>query len=83
MTKAAARTLTLSVMHLVVAFTVAYVLTRDWRAALSIGMVEPLYQTMAFEVHERAWARVDMPTTSARRPGTPALGQPFDCKLGR
>lgn len=72
MKRTAAKTLTFSIMHLVVAFTVAYVLTRDWRAALAIGMVEPLFQTMAFVVHERAWARVDMRADSARGTGTPA-----------
>ena len=72
MKRTAAKTLTFSVMHLVVAFTVAYVLTRDWRAALAIGMVEPLFQTMAFIVHERAWARVDMRAAAARGTGTPA-----------
>ncbi|MBD3765570.1 MAG: DUF2061 domain-containing protein [Rhodobacterales bacterium] len=56
MKKTAAKTLTYSVMHLIVAFTVAYVLTRDWRAALAIGMVEPIFQTIAFAAHERAWA---------------------------
>lgn len=72
MKRTAAKTLTYSVMHLVVAFTVAYVLTRDWRAALAIGMVEPLFQTMAFVVHERAWARVDMRAAAAGGSGTPA-----------
>lgn len=72
MKRTAAKTLTFSVMHLVVAFTVAYVLTRDWRAALAIGMVEPLFQTMAFVAHERAWARADGRAASAGRPGTPA-----------
>lgn len=72
MKRTAAKTLSFSVMHLVVAFTVAYVLTRDWRAALAIGMVERLFQTIAFVVHERAWARVDMRAAAARSTGTPA-----------
>lgn len=72
MKRTAAKTLSFSVMHLVVAFTVAYVLTRDWRAALAIGMVEPLFQTIAFVVHERAWARVDMRAAAVRSTGTPA-----------
>ncbi|MBA4793200.1 DUF2061 domain-containing protein [Phenylobacterium sp.] len=59
MKKTAFKTVTYSVMHLTVAFAVAYVLTRDWRAALAIGMVEPIFQTIAFAIHERAWARAD------------------------
>jgi uncharacterized membrane protein len=61
----AKKTLSYSLMHLVVAITVAYALTRDWRAALAIGMIEPIFQTMAFALHERAWARLDAKGTSS------------------
>ena len=61
----AKKTLSYSLMHLTVAITVAYVLTRDWRAALAIGLVEPLFQTVAFAVHERIWARIDRGTDLA------------------
>ena len=53
----AKKTLTYSLTHLVVAVTVAFALTRDWRAALAIGLVEPIFQTAAFVIHERLWAR--------------------------
>ncbi len=49
---------TYSVMHLVVAVSVAYALTRDWRIALGVGIVEPLVQTVAYTVHEHLWAKV-------------------------
>jgi len=61
----AKKTLSYSVMHLTVAITVAYVLTRDWRAALAIGMIEPIFQTMAFAVHERVWTRIAAKGTAA------------------
>ena len=48
---------TYCVMHFVVAIGVAYALTRDWRIALAVGIVEPLVQTVAFAVHERLWER--------------------------
>lgn len=54
----AAKTASYSVMHLVVAVTVAFALTHDWRAALALGLVEPVFQTVAFAAHERAWARI-------------------------
>lgn len=57
--KIAKKTLTYSLTHLMVAVTVAYMLTQDWRAALAIGMVEPVFQTVAFAIHERAWARAE------------------------
>lgn len=49
--------LTYSVMHLVVAMGVAFALTRDWRVALGVGLIEPLVQTVAYTIHEAAWAR--------------------------
>ncbi|KRB40614.1 MAG: DUF2061 domain-containing protein [Pseudomonadota bacterium] len=61
----AKKTLSYSLMHLVVAITVAYALTRDWRAALAIGMIEPIFQTMAFVMHERVWARIAAKGTSS------------------
>lgn len=42
-------------MHLVVAILTAWVITRDWRVALAVGLVEPVVQTVAFAVHDRAW----------------------------
>lgn len=62
----AKKTFSYSMMHLVVAITVAYALTRDWRAALAIGMIEPIFQTIAFALHERAWARIEAKGTSAK-----------------
>jgi uncharacterized membrane protein len=57
--KTAKKTLTYSLMHLVVAVSVAYALTRNWHAALAIGLIEPIFQTAAFAVHERLWARAE------------------------
>jgi uncharacterized membrane protein len=55
----AAKTATYSLMHLTVAIAVAYALTRDWRIALAVGMIEPIFQTAAFAVHERLWLKAD------------------------
>ncbi|GGD59199.1 DUF2061 domain-containing protein [Erythrobacter arachoides] len=48
-----------ALMHFMVAITVAYLLTQSWRAALAIGLVEPLVQTVAFYFHDRAWSKHD------------------------
>ena len=50
--------LTYGVMHFVVAIGVAYALTGNLAIALGIGMVEPLIQTVAYTLHEKAWARI-------------------------
>lgn len=55
----AMKTLTYASIHLLVAVAVAYALTRDWRVALAVGLIEPLVQTVAFNLHERAWAKAD------------------------
>ena len=57
MNRTLAKTCTYSVMHLTVAIAVAFALTRDWRIALAVGLVEPLVQTFAFAIHERLWNR--------------------------
>ncbi|MEO1041667.1 MAG: DUF2061 domain-containing protein [Pseudomonadota bacterium] len=51
------KTSTYAAMHFVVAFTVAFALTRSVAAAAAIGVVEPLIQTVAYALHERVWER--------------------------
>ncbi len=63
----ALKTLTYASMHLTVAVAVAYALTRDWRVALAVGIVEPLVQTVFFNLHERAWSRADKARDQKRR----------------
>ncbi|KCZ85178.1 hypothetical protein HAD_05835 [Hyphomonas adhaerens MHS-3] len=59
------KTATYSLMHLIVAMTVAFLLTGSWHAALAIGLIEPLVQTAAYTLHERAWARARLPARAA------------------
>ena len=59
------KTVTYSLMHLTVAMTVAFLLTGSWHAALAIGLIEPLVQTAAYTLHERAWARARLPARAA------------------
>ncbi|MEQ1607686.1 MAG: DUF2061 domain-containing protein [Hyphomonadaceae bacterium] len=33
----------------------ACALTRDWRTAPSVGVIEPGVQSVAYMIHERAW----------------------------
>lgn len=49
------KTLTYSIMHFIVAFAVSFVLTGDIAIAGAIAMVEPLVQTLAYFLHEKAW----------------------------
>lgn len=63
--KIAIKTLTYGAMHFVVAVTVAFAITRDWQAALAIGVVEPLVQMVFFAIHDRIWS-----SREARRQAT-------------
>lgn len=60
----ALKPVTYSLMHLTVAIAVAYTLTRDWRIALGVGVIEPMVQTVAYMAHEKAWS------VGSRRPRT-------------
>lgn len=52
-----AKTTTYGTMHLTVAILVAYALSHNWALALSIGVIEPLIQTVAYTFHEMAWGK--------------------------
>ena len=55
----AVKSVTYGVMHFVVAVTVAFALTRDWKVSLAIGIIEPLVQTVFFTAHDRIWTRIE------------------------
>ena len=78
MSRTLAKTLTYSLMHLMVAVGVAYALTRNWHVALGIGLIEPLVQTIAYSFHERAWERLWPPygKPKTRHSTTPLLAEP-------
>lgn len=52
------KTATYYVMHVTVAMAVAYAVTGSWLAALTLSLLEPTVQAVAYFFHERAWARV-------------------------
>ena len=59
---------TYSLMHLTVAISVAYALTQDWRIALGVGVIEPMVQTVAYMLHEKAWSRSARPALETAPP---------------
>jgi len=65
-------------MHLVVAMLVAFAITRDWRMALAIGLVEPFLQTIAYSVHDRIWHRIEH---RRRRSGMEETAEAFTARL--
>ena len=51
------KTCTYCLMHFTVAILVAFALTRDWKIALAVGIVEPIVQTGFFAMHETLWSK--------------------------
>ena len=45
------------VMHISVAAAVGYLVTGDLLTALTLSLLEPTVQAVAFFFHEKAWAR--------------------------
>lgn len=56
-------------MHIVVAATVAYAVTRNFWASLTLSLLEPTVQAIAYFFHERAWTQA-----LARRYSKPSMG---------
>ena len=51
------------VLHVCVAAAVAYAVTGNFWAALTLSLLEPTVQAVAFFFHERAWNRQTSPMT--------------------
>jgi len=47
------------VMHLVVAIAVAFAITGNIRLALAVGLIEPIFQTIAYTIHDRVWHGIE------------------------
>lgn len=52
------------VMHIGVAALVAYAVTGSWLMALTLSLLEPTVQTLAFFVHEKVWERKATPRSA-------------------
>ncbi|AHE54332.1 DUF2061 domain-containing protein [Sphingomonas sanxanigenens] len=57
MSRDIAKTLSFLSVHLVVGFTVAYLLTGSIAVAGGIALIEPCVNAVAFYFHDRAWSR--------------------------
>jgi uncharacterized membrane protein len=51
------KTATFAVIHFIVAFGVAYLLTGSAPIASALALLEPLANTVAYFFHDRLWAR--------------------------
>lgn len=56
------KTFSYYVMHITVAAAVAFMVTGNVWMALTLSMLEPSVQAVAFFFHERAWAKKEQTT---------------------
>ncbi|MGE6210785.1 DUF2061 domain-containing protein [Comamonas aquatica] len=61
-------------VHLVVAAGVAYAVTGDGVAALTLSLLEPTVQMLFFYLHETLWERQGQRRQSAAGPQLPVCG---------
>lgn len=53
------KTVTFTLMHFTIAFSVAWALTGDWRIGGAVALVEPLVNSVGYFFHEKLWQRAD------------------------
>lgn len=75
---ALAKTVTFAVVHFAVAFSIAYLITGSIGIAGALAMVEPMANTVAYYLHERAWqwlrALPGATSSGATSPGSASAG---------
>jgi uncharacterized membrane protein len=52
------KTLTFTVMHISIAFTIVYLMTGSVMVGGAVALVEPLCNSVGYFLHERVWERV-------------------------
>lgn len=54
---AIAKTVTYGIMHIIIAFLVALLVSGDLHVAIGISLLEPFVQILFFSIHEYFWTR--------------------------
>ena len=70
------KTFSFGVLHMTVAFTVAYLMTGSVMVGGAIALVEPAVNTVAYFFHEKVWERFGKRQDSGRPgigPGNPVF----------
>ncbi|GGJ81556.1 DUF2061 domain-containing protein [Pseudomonas matsuisoli] len=53
------KTITFTIMHFCIAFSVAYVLTGSFTVSGLVAIVEPLCNSVGFYFHDKVWKRIE------------------------
>lgn len=57
-------------LHICVATLLAYLVTGNWRSAITLSLLEPTVQAFAYYFHERTWQRLAKRPSAQAREGT-------------
>ncbi len=60
------KTLSFALVHMIVAFSVVYLMTGSWALGGAVALIEPAANTVAYFFHEKVWERI-----TARRQASP------------
>jgi uncharacterized membrane protein len=60
------KTVTFTLMHISIAFTIVYLMTGDFMVGGAVALVEPLCNSVAYFFHERVWERRRAATVDSR-----------------
>jgi len=52
------KTLSFALVHMIVAFSVVYLMTGSWALGGAVALIEPAINTIAYFFHEKAWERI-------------------------
>ncbi|MFN3713856.1 MAG: DUF2061 domain-containing protein [Alcanivoracaceae bacterium] len=56
------KTVSFGIMHMIVAFTVVWIMTGSILIGGAVALVEPIVNTVAYHFHEKLWARRRRPS---------------------
>lgn len=76
------KTMTFTVMHFCIAFTVAYLLTGSVGISGLVAVVEPLCNSVGFYFHEKVWKRIEARRGGANAPQTCVKPAMLQCRHG-
>ncbi len=52
------KTISFTIMHFAIAFSVTYALTGDWAVGSAVALIEPAVNSVGYFFHERLWERL-------------------------
>lgn len=60
-----AKTISFAILHMTVAFSVAYILSGSLLVGGAIALVEPAINTVVYFFHEKVWDRIRQPQSES------------------